>query len=190
MQKTLHTGVHMHKKLYRSARERMLGGVAAGVAEYFDIDPTIVRLVFVLSIFAGGAGIIAYIIMWIIVPQGPFIPLNTNANIPKSDQGTGTNPGMNAETNTGTGFNSSAAAGEGPGMSSPNAGTASDPVSDYFSSVKKQKEKRGITFGVILVILGIFLLADTMMPGIHFHDIFPLGLILLGIIILLNAINK
>ena len=41
----------MHKKLYKSTREKMLGGVAGGLAEYFDVDPTIIRLVFVLSVF-------------------------------------------------------------------------------------------------------------------------------------------
>ena len=171
----------MHKKLYRSARERMLGGVAAGVAEYFDVDPTIVRLVFVLSIFAGGAGIIAYIIMWIIVPQGPFVPYNMNTNIPPQNQEacTGT------ESNAGTRGN----AGSEPGTT-PNTEGGTDSVSDYFESLKKQKEKRGVTFGIILVVFGIFLLANTMIDRIHFHDIFPVALIVLGIGLLLNAIKK
>ncbi len=57
------------KRLYRS-NERVLGGVCAGIAEYFTIDPTIVRLVWViLTIMSFGAGILAYIIAWIIVPE-------------------------------------------------------------------------------------------------------------------------
>jgi hypothetical protein len=72
----------------------------------------------------------------------------------------------------------------------PNTGTGNDPVSDYFHAQKLQKEKRGITFGVVLVVFGIFLLANTMIDRIHFHDIFPVALIVLGIGLLINAIKK
>ena len=47
----------------------MIGGVAAGLANYFDLDPTIIRVLFVVIAFAGGASILAYLIMWIIVPE-------------------------------------------------------------------------------------------------------------------------
>ncbi|KPL01553.1 MAG: hypothetical protein AMJ90_07645 [candidate division Zixibacteria bacterium SM23_73_2] len=59
----------MAKKLYRSKTNSMIAGVCGGLAEYFDIDPTIVRLVAVLLILAQGVGAIGYIIAWIIVPQ-------------------------------------------------------------------------------------------------------------------------
>ena len=57
------------KRLVRSANDRMLAGVAAGLAEYMNIDPTIVRLLFVLLALAGGGGGLIYIIMWIIMPE-------------------------------------------------------------------------------------------------------------------------
>jgi len=47
----------------------MVGGVCAGLGNYFDIDPTIVRILFVVIAFAGGASLLAYLIMWIIVPE-------------------------------------------------------------------------------------------------------------------------
>ena len=59
----------MARRLYRSQRERIIGGVAGGIGEYFDIDPVWVRLAFILLIFAGGFGFIAYIALWIIVPR-------------------------------------------------------------------------------------------------------------------------
>ena len=59
----------MEKKLTRSEKERILGGVCGGLAEYFGFDPTLVRLVFVLLALAGGAGILLYIILWIIMPR-------------------------------------------------------------------------------------------------------------------------
>ena len=58
----------MEKRLYRSRSERMIWGVCGGLAKYFDIDPTIVRIIAVLLIFANGLGILAYIILAIVVP--------------------------------------------------------------------------------------------------------------------------
>jgi len=58
----------MERKLYRSRSERMICGVCGGLANYFDMDPTIVRIIFVLLALANGAGILIYIIMAIVVP--------------------------------------------------------------------------------------------------------------------------
>lgn len=61
----------MAKRLYRSRNDKMITGVCAGVAEYFDIDPTLARLGFILLSFAGGSGILAYIIASIVIPEAP-----------------------------------------------------------------------------------------------------------------------
>ncbi len=60
----------MAKRIYRS-REKMIGGVCAGIAEYFNIDPTIVRLVWAILIFAYGTGLLAYLICWLVIPEDP-----------------------------------------------------------------------------------------------------------------------
>ncbi len=67
------SGQAPHKKLYRSRTNRMLAGVCAGVGEYFAIDPTMVRIIWVLIvIFTGFApGVVAYLIMLLIVPEAP-----------------------------------------------------------------------------------------------------------------------
>jgi len=57
-------------KLVRSQSDRMFFGVAAGIAEYVNLDPVIVRLIFVLLALSGGPGILIYIIMAIIMPEG------------------------------------------------------------------------------------------------------------------------
>ncbi len=57
------------KKLFRNPDDKVLGGVASGIAAYFGADPTVFRLLFVLTIFFGGAGLIIYIVLWIITPQ-------------------------------------------------------------------------------------------------------------------------
>ena len=61
------------KKLFRNSDQRVLGGVASGIAAYFGTDISVIRLLFVLSIFLGGAGIILYIILWIITPEAKTI---------------------------------------------------------------------------------------------------------------------
>ena len=58
-------------KLYRSVRDRMIAGVCGGLAEYFNIDSTIVRIIFLLLIFGEGAGLIAYIFAWVVIPESP-----------------------------------------------------------------------------------------------------------------------
>lgn len=58
------------KRLYRSSKDRMLGGVCAGIADYFSVDPTIVRLLWVfITLASWGAGLILYIIAWVIIPE-------------------------------------------------------------------------------------------------------------------------
>lgn len=59
------------KRLYRSRTNRMLGGVCGGLGAYFNIDPTLIRLAFVLLFFGVGAGPLLYIILWIVVPEEP-----------------------------------------------------------------------------------------------------------------------
>jgi len=61
----------MDKKLYRSSKDKVIGGVCGGLAEFFGIDSTWIRLGFILVLLARGAGLLAYIIAWIIVPEKP-----------------------------------------------------------------------------------------------------------------------
>ena len=61
----------MGKRLYKSNKNKMIDGAFGGIAEYFDIDPTLVRLGWVLFCALGGSGIIAYIIAEIIIPRNP-----------------------------------------------------------------------------------------------------------------------
>ncbi len=56
------------QRLSRSCSDRMIAGVAGGLAKYFNIDPTLVRLAFVALALAGGPGLLLYIIMWIVMP--------------------------------------------------------------------------------------------------------------------------
>ncbi|HEY1023640.1 MAG TPA: PspC domain-containing protein, partial [Sphingobacteriaceae bacterium] len=62
-------GVKMEKKLFRDVDDRILGGVCSGIGHYFDVEARWVRLLFFLTLFLGGSGFIAYIILWIVMPK-------------------------------------------------------------------------------------------------------------------------
>jgi len=57
------------KRLYRSKKDKIIGGVCGGIAEYLNIDPTLIRFLWVIGSLLWGAGIIAYILAWIIIPE-------------------------------------------------------------------------------------------------------------------------
>ena len=83
----------MEKRLYRSYTDKMLGGVCGGLGEYFDIDPVIIRVLFIVAVLFGGGGILAYIILWIVIPQKPF-------TIPKFNRESSNKTNPNTEQNT------------------------------------------------------------------------------------------
>jgi phage shock protein C len=60
------------KKLYLSDKNKKLGGVCGGLGEYFEVDPTVVRLLFILiALLSLGLGVIAYLAMWLVIPRRP-----------------------------------------------------------------------------------------------------------------------
>lgn len=63
--------MNTQKTLYRSRKNQMIGGVCAGIAEYLNMDPTVIRLIAVLLAMAAGSGVLAYIVAWIIMPEEP-----------------------------------------------------------------------------------------------------------------------
>jgi phage shock protein C len=150
----------MSKKLYRSRKDKMIGGVAGGLGEYFDIDPTLVRIIFVVSLFVGGAGILAYIILWIVVPEEPWAFYMGQEE--KKDQ---------EQKNEKSFSNSSHAYAE----------------TEYQKTIFDRRQRRSNIAGVILVVLGLIFLADNFVPRIHFSDFFPLILIAIGVGLLINS---
>ncbi len=59
------------KRLYRSRKDRMIAGVCGGIAQYFHVDPTPVRLLFVLAALFNGLGLIVYLALWLVTPENP-----------------------------------------------------------------------------------------------------------------------
>ncbi len=64
-------GTKKTKRLYRSGKEKILGGVCGGIAEYLNVDPVLIRLLWVGLVLVGGTGVLLYLIAWIIIPRNP-----------------------------------------------------------------------------------------------------------------------
>ncbi len=76
------------KRLYRAREGAIIGGVCAGLAEYFDTDPVLIRLAAVLLFFAGGVGLLSYIVAWIIMPCKPI----SHGEVPPKNDSAGSEP--------------------------------------------------------------------------------------------------
>ena len=160
----------MDRKLYRSNKDKMLGGVCGGLAEYFDVDATIVRVVFVISLFLGGTGILAYILLWIIVPEEPFYFNNPKDKSQQETTG-------QSETST-----------QNENSSQQNySSTQSDFAKAWDQQKQTQRKKRSTFFGAALIVLGFIVLADTWIPHLHFFHFFPIILIALGIGLIIKS---
>lgn len=61
----------MARRLYRSRTDRVVGGVCGGLARYFDVDPTLIRLAWLLTCLWAGTGVLAYVLAWILIPREP-----------------------------------------------------------------------------------------------------------------------
>lgn len=83
----------MEKRLYRSYNDKILAGVCGGLGEYFDIDPVIIRVLFIVAVIFGGGGFLAYIILWIVIPQKPF-------KLPEFNQKSSNETNLNTEQST------------------------------------------------------------------------------------------
>jgi phage shock protein PspC (stress-responsive transcriptional regulator) len=90
----------MGKKLYRSRTDSMIGGVCGGLAEYFNVDSTLVRLAAVALTLAGGSGVLAYLIFWFVVPQKS-LSLTTADMVKEKKEETATAASDRSDSNTG-----------------------------------------------------------------------------------------
>lgn len=70
----------MERRIYRLRTDRVLAGVASGIARHFKTDPVLIRVLFVALALVGGGGILAYIILWAIIPEEPFVNFDSTAN--------------------------------------------------------------------------------------------------------------
>lgn len=167
----------MNRRLYRSVADRKIGGVAAGTATYFDIDPSISRVLWLLlAIFTGGAFVIVYIVMWAIVPEEPW-------QAPAFAGPAGSAPlAEGGET-----------AADGQPTEEGQAATVVQPVpaSNWSKSVEVSSGPGPhIIFGAILILIGGWFLVQQFVPWLNFGTLWPIGLVVVGVIILAAALRR
>lgn len=161
----------MEKKLQRDTQNKMLGGVASGLADYFDVEVTWVRLAFVLTVFAGLAGVPVYIVLWIVVPAKRFNPFQSNYPPPAPDYRVYEDKAYTA-----------------PPASGPS------PFAEEYVRMQAKKENNGkLIAGLILILIGsifLFRQLDILPYWFSFRNLWPLALILPGIAILLGGFES
>ena len=158
----------MNRRLYRCQHDRILAGVASGVAERFDLDPTLVRVLWLLSVFFGGFGLVAYIVMAIIVPlepvEGPVV-------------------GMSATDPT-------AAGGRGEATGQAPAGWHGTPVEHRH--VRRDTGRLATGAGIVLIRFGALALVDTLLPdwADHGRFLWPAFIVGIGALLVVSAMRR
>ncbi len=155
----------MAKRLYRSRKNSVIAGVCGGIAEHFDIDPTLVRIVAVISIFINGIGLIAYIIGWIFIPQNPELLTEEEADKQKGKTGT---------------------------IKEKVENVASEIGKEIRGDTDKAGHRKNLALigGLILICLGLLFLASNFFPWFGFVKLWPFVLIILGVVILAGGFQK
>ncbi|HEX2883737.1 MAG TPA: PspC domain-containing protein [Candidatus Limnocylindria bacterium] len=154
----------MNRRLYRSRTDRVLGGVAAGVADYVNADPALVRIAWAILVpLTSGLALLVYIVAWIAVPEAP---VDAPMVQPLVGDATGTE-GLDAGAERG----------------------AAEPGSAWTppAPVERRDGNAGLIIGAGLVILGLWFLLREYLPGIDWGLIWPLFIVGVGVVILVNA---
>ena len=150
----------MRERLYRSRDDRMLFGVAGGMAEWMDLDPAIVRLVWALLILAGGVGLLLYIVAAIVIPVAPFGVAGATA------------PGTGAPGDPATG-----AQGQWPSREARRAAR------------RQGSGNAGVVIGLFLVVAGAWFLLDRYV-NIDTSWFMPGALIVIGLVLVVGALGR
>lgn len=151
----------MAERLYRSRTKKVIGGVAGGLADYLNLDPVLIRVLFVIITLINGLGILLYIILWIVVQEEPYQAYSY-------EMGSSSEPSDTENENRS------------------NEHKQPEPK----QPVQKKNGKGRVIAGVVLISLGFIFLAENWFPHFDFSDILPLALVGAGIWLVVNSLNK
>lgn len=179
------------RRLYRCRHDRQLAGVAAGMAEYLELDPTLVRVLWILSAFVGGVTIVLYIVLAFVMPLEP---------------GTMPAPGSWHDAGPAGGAPPTQAAGGDPtgdasgSVEDPGAGSPPDsgPTNLAWSAPGRDQRpdsghggRGGLVVGVMLVVFGTIAMANMLMPGWAVTGaLAPAFLVALGVALLVGSARR
>jgi phage shock protein C len=151
----------------RSATDRVIAGVCSGLATYLKLDPVLVRLIFVLLAIFGGGGLLAYIILWIVLPE----------EFNYIDMGAAASSGQKAFTESAGNVHADAPADEQKANSAPQQPSPQNYNAQFIG-------------GIILITIGSLFLIASFIPRINFGDLWPILLIVAGVAILRPVFNR
>ena len=154
----------MTRRLTRDTKNAVLGGVCAGIANYFSVDPVLIRLAFILMVVLNGFGLIAYVVGWVVMPRGEGEAAPSGA----------------------------AGATDPAGRIVESVRQAGEKVADGFQRLPDQKGRGSAMAGTVLIVLGTIFLLDRMSwwhwpYWARFSNLWPLILIAVGVSLIFEA---
>jgi phage shock protein C len=153
----------MNQMLYRPTADRKIAGVAAGLGYYFGFDPTLVRLVFVVAALTGGVGFIAYILLWLVMPEEPAMSKNHEA---KKQEASGQD-----QPDGGT---------ASPGEAAAQAYRLSKRKHAEMALERRRRSSR-LMVGLVLITIGLISLLQTVFRFYDWDRLWPLFLVAIGL---------
>jgi phage shock protein PspC (stress-responsive transcriptional regulator) len=177
----------MNRRLYRSPDDRVLAGVAGGMAETYDFDPSLVRIAWALLILVtGGLFLLLYIVMALVVPLRPYGMAPWAANQMATMPGTSGTAGAPGPDGTPPGP-------EGvptPGGTMPGPGPMSTAPDWSYRRHRRNDAAGPIVIGLVLIIAGIYFLARQYIPAFNWSLIWPIFIIGGGLLLILFAFGR
>lgn len=160
-----------NRKLYRSRRNKIVAGVSGGLGEYLEVDPIIFRILFIFLTFAGGAGAVIYLLLMLIIPMEPY-----GYSIPGSG---------------GQKFDGQATTADDRDATTAENGSSENDINNVADVIKDQSKGKlvGLSFGLVLILFGLYVLFSKIWHINWFHYMFPIILILSGLIILVSSLK-
>ncbi len=182
----------MDKRLFRSRTDRMIGGVCGGLGNYFSVDPSLIRLAFVLLLVFGGSGFLLYLILWIVLPdegRSYTSPEETTRANAQEIAGRARQFGQDIKT----AFGGSSVPAEADSEGSPMPSSDRPPSSPLSGSAPTRvgSTNGAWVMGLILIGLGALFLLNNIFPNFFsFGQLWPVLLILIGLVMLRNVFRK
>jgi phage shock protein PspC (stress-responsive transcriptional regulator) len=162
------------KRLRRSLKDSVIGGVSGGLGEYFGADPVIFRILFVVLTFTGGGGVLIYLLMWIFIPK---------AEVDFRGQQYHQSDFNKSQEQESSNFEDT----------EHQAPINEEEPQDLDPQIIERRKNGNLIGGTLLIMIGAFFLADDFFPWLSWHYLWPAALIIAGLAIIkvnYNSKNK
>lgn len=160
------------KRLRRSLKDSVIGGVSGGLGEYFGTDPVIFRILFVVLTFTGGGGVLIYLLMWIFIPKAEADFRGQQFNDQKFTE--------ESREQKETVF-------EEADKKEPHS---KEEPQELDPKIIERRKNGNLIGGAFLIMIGLFFLADDFFPWLSWHYLWPAALIIAGLAIIKVNYNK